>query len=94
MCPNFSNRGGLGAKHVAKNCCQKRLNQCLSLDWPKLKWLVTDTHCKLYLFANSQIYIAKSFEINFEILSWLNYLKVHIPLAESFTFSISQYVVT
>ena len=37
MCPNFSNRGGLGAKPLAKNCCQKRLNQCLSLDWPKLK---------------------------------------------------------
>ena len=37
MCPNFSNRGGLGAKPLAKNCCQKHLNQCLSLDWPKLK---------------------------------------------------------
>ena len=27
----------LGAKHLAINCYQKRPNQCLSLDWPKLK---------------------------------------------------------
>ena len=37
MSPSFSNRQGLGTKHLAQNCCQKHPNQCLSLDWLKLK---------------------------------------------------------
>ena len=51
MCPNFSNRGGLGAKPLAKNCCQKRLNQCLSLDWPKLKWCPRSVRRKGWLLG-------------------------------------------
>ena len=51
MCPSFSNRRGLGAKRLVLDCCQKRPNQCLSLDWTKLKWM----HSKLCKFSFSKV---------------------------------------
>ena len=47
MCPPVVALRGLGAKRTAKHCHQKSLNQCLSMDWPKLKWWTKMVH--LYL---------------------------------------------
>ena len=49
MCPNYSTLQGLGAKRMAKHCHQKSLNQCLSMDWPKLKCTETPSDWLLSL---------------------------------------------